>query len=82
MGGEGAGFRIWSAGQDLADNGGDPAVDESPADGRSESTICFRRRSASAWNDAPTAATASDWVWFAPRGNGDRWLSREKMQPG
>ena len=82
MGGEGPGFRIWSVGQDLADDGGDPGVDERSVDGRSESTICFRRHAESTGQDAATPATGSDWVWFAPRGNGARWAGDAKLPPG
>jgi hypothetical protein len=74
MGGTDADFRIWSVGEDLVDDGGQPEIDDGLTRGRSASTVCFRhddRRSGrqEAQGDAPRV----DWVWFAPGDAGARW---------
>jgi hypothetical protein len=74
-----SGLRIWSVGEDGSDDGGDPDASDGLErnHGYAASTIHFRddyRDRLQGW-DGPT--TKIDWVWFAPRGNFDRWKPRE-----
>ena len=73
------GPRIWSAGEDGRDDGGDPDASDGleGSYGSAASTIPVRndnRAGNPAW-DGPIARI--DWVWFAPRGNFDRWKPRD-----
>ena len=72
-------FRIWSVGEDGSDDGGDPDASDGLEHnyGQAASTIPVRNdnRAGNPGWDGPT--TKIDWVWFAPRGNYDRWKPRE-----
>jgi hypothetical protein len=79
--GEGASFRIWSVGEDAIDDGGDPdAVD--PAAANTEAGASTLADRGSLTNDGQPAFVGDrakvDWVWFAPRGNADRWKPRKE----
>ena len=73
MSNDGDGFRIWSVGRDGVDDRGDltrrvPTAFEKP-EGPLASTIPDVQVPQFAPTDAPT----TDWVWFAPRRNLERW---------
>jgi hypothetical protein len=57
------GFRMWSVGRDGKDDGG--RVPPSDGSGRASSSTHP--------NQPAEGGTTVDWVWFAPRGNLDRW---------
>jgi hypothetical protein len=76
------GFRMWSTGEDGRDDGGDPSVkDHDEYGGKLATTRAFR-------NDTRASSEESrkfwfgripdvDWVWYAPRGNFERWASNK-----
>jgi hypothetical protein len=67
------GFRMWSTGEDGRDDGGDPgATDDASWGGTRASTLALRQddRDRSNWTGG---IPRIDWVWYAPRGNLDRW---------
>jgi len=66
---DGDGFRMWSVGRDGVDHRGDLAIASSPPDKEVRSTVANFRDSHN--------PTDQDWVWFAPRGNFDRWKSKK-----
>jgi hypothetical protein len=57
------GFRMWSVGRDGKDDGGRVP----PSDGSGGAS------SSTHPNQPAEGGTTVDWVWFAPRGNLDRW---------
>jgi hypothetical protein len=58
--GKGTAFRVWSVGEDMADQGGElSSGSQSP-------------RAQSRFGSGPPPAC--DWVWFAPTGSVDRWF--------
>jgi len=67
------GFRMWSTGEDGRDDGGDPTMKDGDTwGGKGATTLALRRddRTAANWRgELPRI----DWVWYAPRGNFDRW---------
>lgn len=77
MAGEGAAFRIWSVGEDGIDDAGDPDADDLNVSDLGASTLAFR---GSITADGTPAYLGDrpkvDWVWFAPRGNLERWKPR------
>ena len=70
-------FRIWSVGEDGIDDAGDPDADDLNVSDLGASTLAFR---GSITADGPPAYPGDlpkvDWVWFAPRGNLERWKPR------
>jgi hypothetical protein len=75
--GEGTSFRIWSVGEDGIDDGGDPDAVDPARDEAGAST--FANRGSLTDDGQPTYVgdrAKVDWVWFAPRGNADRWKPR------
>jgi hypothetical protein len=69
---DGDGFRIWSVGRDGVDDRGDLT--------RHVPEFVGQRELASTTNPnvqiPPGAGPTVDWVWFAPRGNLERWKER------
>jgi hypothetical protein len=69
------GFRMWSTGEDGRDDGGDPRAVADPHGGGTRATMMALRRddrTASNWvGEIPRI----DWVWFAPTGTLDRWVT-------
>jgi len=69
---DGDGFRIWSVGRDGVDDRGDLT--------RHVPEFVGQRELASTTNPnvqiPPGAGPTVDWVWFAPRGNVERWKER------
>jgi hypothetical protein len=68
------GFRMWSVGEDGRDDGGDPRAMDPDFDGARATMRALRRddRNASNWaGEIPHI----DWVWFAPTGTLDRWVT-------
>jgi|GEM_PF-697652 len=70
---DGDGFRMWSVGRDGVDHRGDLAIASSPPDKEVRSTVANFRD----WDNDSDNPTDQDWVWFAPRGNFDRWKSKK-----
>jgi hypothetical protein len=72
MSADGDGFRIWSVGRDGVDDRGDLT--------RHVPEFVGQRELASTTNPnvqiPPGAGPTVDWVWFAPRGNLERWKER------
>jgi hypothetical protein len=67
------GFRMWSTGEDGRDDGGVPdARDDAAWGGPQATTLPLRRDDRSPANWAYEIPRI-DWVWYAPRGNLDRW---------
>ena len=59
------GFRMWSIGRDGKDDGGVMPAPDQPGDARALSSTLA--------NQPAEGNRTIDWVWFAPRGNLDRW---------
>jgi hypothetical protein len=59
------GFRMWSIGRDGKDDGGVVPRSDQPGDARALSSTQP--------NQPADEGMTVDWVWFAPRGNLDRW---------
>ena len=77
MAGEGPAFRIWSIGEDGIDDAGDPDADDLNVSELGASTLAFRGSIAADGTPAYLGDRPKvDWVWFAPRGNLERWKPR------
>lgn len=78
MAGDGVSFRIWSVGEDGIDDAGDPDAQDGRTTDVGPSTLSLRNSLNSYGTTAsPPDRPKVDWVWFAPRGNFDRWKPRQ-----
>ena len=73
MSNDGDGFRIWSIGRDGIDDRGDLTRHVPTAFGKPEGPLASTVPDVQVPQHAPEDAPTTDWVWFAPRGNVDRW---------
>ena len=73
MSNDGDGFRIWSVGRDGVDDRGDLTRRVPTTFGNPEGPLASTIPDVQVSQFAPTDAPTTDWVWFAPRRNLERW---------
>ena len=73
MSNDGDGFRIWSIGRDGVDDRGDLTRRVPTAFGKPQGPLASTIPDVQVPQFAPTDAPTTDWVWFAPRRNLERW---------
>lgn len=73
MSNDGDGFRIWSIGRDGVDDRGDLTRRVPTVFGKPEGPLASTIPDVQVPQFAPTDAPTTDWVWFAPRRNLERW---------